>query len=361
MVISRTWIPEADSQRKLLISMADITDGFRWVGVELRHLVALKTVADEGSVAAAARKLGYSQPAVSQQLATLEKLIGSRLVERRAGGREVALTEAGRRVLRHGDAMLARAQAADAELRALQAGRVGTLRLGTIPSIGARIVPQLLRRYAERVPEVDIQLVEDAWDERLLDRLEAGELELTFAFPPLRDGPFDSVELMRDPYVLLVAADSRLATTKRPLALRRLADLPLIVCSQSDAADAFCQAHGIAAQIRYRIDDNETLVGLAAAGIGAALLPRLAVDPSREDVVQVELAAKPPPRIVAIAWHRDREQTEPARTLVEVAQQLCADLGRHAPAARVTASVRLTNPPMLKKSNARWQSGLGEA
>jgi DNA-binding transcriptional LysR family regulator len=253
-------------------------------------------------------------------------LVGSRLVERHAGGREVSLTEAGQRVLRHGDAMLARAKAADAELRALQEGTIGTLRLGTIPSIGARIVPQLLRRYAERVPQVDVRLVEDAWDERLLDRLEAGELELTFGFPPLRDGPFESVELLRDPYVLLVTASSPLAQAKGPLALRRLEDLPLIVCSQSAAADAFCQAHGIAAQVRYRIDDNETLVGLAAAGLGAALLPRLAVDAGRHDVVQVELTTKPPPRIIALAWHRDREQTEPVRGLVEAAQQLCAEL-----------------------------------
>jgi molybdate transport repressor ModE-like protein len=306
--------------------MTAISDGFRWVGVELRHLVALRTVAEAGSLAAAARILGYSQPAVSQQLAALERLVGSRLVERQAGGREVTLTEAGQRVLRHGVAILARAQAADAELRALEQGTAGPLRLGTIPSIGARIVPQLLSHYAEHVPQVDVQLVEDAWDERLLDRLEAGELDLSFGFPPLRDGPFASVELLRDPYVLLVAAGSQLAKSKRPIALRRLERLPLIVCSQSAAAEAFCEAHGIAAQVRYRIDDNETLVGLAAAGIGAALLPRLAVNPSRRDVVQVELATTPPPRIIALAWHRDREQTEPERTLVGAAQQVCADL-----------------------------------
>jgi len=306
--------------------MEDISDGFRWLGVELRHLVALKTVADEGSLAAAARKLGYSQPAISQQLTTLERLVGSRLVERHAGGRTVSLTEAGRRVLRHGGVMLARARAADADLRALEEGIAGTLRLGTIPSIGARIVPQTLRRFVERVPHVDVKLIEDAWDDRLLGRLEAGELELTFGFSPLRDGPFTSVELLRDPYVLLVAARSPLARIRRPLALGRLADLSLIVCSQSDAAEAFCQAQGIAAQVRYRIDDNETLVGLAAADMGAALVPRLAVDPVRRDVVQVELATKPPPRIIALAWHRDREQTQPARALIEAAQHVCSGL-----------------------------------
>jgi molybdate transport repressor ModE-like protein len=312
----------------LLFRMANRSESFRWVGVELRHLLALKTVADEGSLAAAARSLGYSQPAVSQQIASLEKLVGSRLVERRAGGREIELTEAGRRTLRHGRALLARAQAADAELRALQDGTQGTLRLGTNPSVGARIVPQLLRHLAEQLPQIEIELVEDPNDERLLARLEAGELELTFAFPPLRDGPFDSVELLRDPYILLVAAGSPLATTKRQLSVRRLADLPLIVCSQSDAADAFCRAQGIDAQIRHRIDDNETLVGLAAVGVGVALLPRLAVDPNRRDVVAVELAVKPPPRIISIAWHRDREQPVLARTVIDHAQQICAELSQ---------------------------------
>jgi DNA-binding transcriptional LysR family regulator len=222
--------------------------------------------------------------------------------------------------------MLARAQAADAELRALQEGTTGTLRLGTIPSIGARIVPELLRRFGERAPDVGIEIVEDAWDNRLLDRLEAGELELTFGFAPLRDGPFDSTELLRDPYVLLVAQNSPLAAAKRPLPMRRLERLPLIVCSQSDAADAFCQAQGVAAQILHRLDDNETIVGLAAAGVGAALLPRLAVDPRRSDVVRVELAIKPPPRIITLAWHRDREQAAMTRELVKVAQQVCSEL-----------------------------------
>jgi DNA-binding transcriptional LysR family regulator len=306
--------------------MKDISDAFRWSGVELRHLIALKTVVQEGSLARAAGRLGYSQPAISQQLAALEKIVGTQLVERGVGRREVALTEAGRRVLRHGDAILARAGAADAELRGLEEGTVGTVRLGTIPSIGARIVPTLIRRFADRVPDVEVHLVEDPWDSRLLDRLEAGELELCFGFAPLRDGPFDSLELLRDPYVVLVAADSALAKAKKPLRLTQLKDLPLIVCSQSEAADAFCRAHGIAAQIRYRIDDNETLVGLAAAGMGAALLPRLAVDPTRRDVVQVELATKPPPRIIVVAWHRDRAQSESVRALIEVAGEACAEL-----------------------------------
>jgi molybdate transport repressor ModE-like protein len=306
--------------------MEDISDGFRWSGVELRHLLTLKAVAKERSLAGAARKLGYSQPAVSQQLGALEKLVGSRLVDRRVGAREVALTEAGRRVLNHGEAILARAQAADADLRGLAAGSLGAIRLGTTQSIGARIVPLLMRRSTELLPDVGIELVEDAWDSHLLDGLEAGEVDVTFTFAPLRDGPFASMELLHDPYVLLVACDSPLADQRRALSLRRLAEMPLIVCSQSTAADAFCEAHGIAAQVRYRIDDNETLVGLAAAGMGAALIPRLAVDPARTDVTIVDLEITPPPRIVLLAWHADRRMSAPVQTLIDAAREICAEL-----------------------------------
>ena len=278
-------------------------------------------------MAAAARRLGYSQPGVSQQLAALERLLESRLVERRPGAREATLTEAGRLVLRHGAAMLARAQAADADLRELQSGSGGTLRLGVFPSVGARVVPPLLQRLAENWPQVDLRLVEDASDRRLLEQVEAAELDLAFAMLPLGDGPFAAVEVLHDPYVVLLAADSPVAKRKRALGPRELGELPLIGFRHSQAyPEAFLRAHGIDARIRFRIDDNETLVGLVAAGIGAALVPRLTVDPAREDVVQLEIAAKLPPRLIAIAWHRDRERAQAGADLVELARALCADV-----------------------------------
>jgi molybdate transport repressor ModE-like protein len=303
------------------------SNGLRWLGVELRHLLALQTVAEEGSLAAAARKLGYSQPAIGQQISSLEQIVGSRLVERRTGGRAVKLTEAGERVLAHGAAMLARAQAAEAELRALRDGAAGTVRLGTTQSVGARVVPDLLRRLDNVGAGITLELAEAATDEPLLAQLESGELELTFAFAPLRPGPFATLELLRDPYVLLVAKTSPLAERRRPLGLRGLARTPLLVCRQGDAAEAFCRAHGIAAKVRHRIDDNELLVSLAAAGVGAALLPQLAVDPQRSDVVAVELAVKPPSRSALLVRHQDREPTEAVRVVTETIQRIGSELG----------------------------------
>src|SRR5436190_15966512 len=101
----------------------------RWLGVELRHLAALQAVAEEGSFGRAAIRLGYTQSAVSQQIQALERVVGERLVERPGGPRPVSLTEAGELLLRHADAIVARMQAAQADLAAFSQGAAGTLRV----------------------------------------------------------------------------------------------------------------------------------------------------------------------------------------------------------------------------------------
>src|SRR5579885_1832809 len=131
-----------------------------WLGLELRHLIALKAVAGEGSFGRAARRLGYTQSAISQQIATLERIVGEKLVERPGGPRPVSLTEAGHLLLRHADSIVARLQAAQADLQALRAGEAGTLRVGTFQSVGARMLPEIMRRYTAAWPAVAVVLVE---------------------------------------------------------------------------------------------------------------------------------------------------------------------------------------------------------
>ena len=114
----------------------------RWLGLDLRHLIALKAIADEGSFGKAAEKLGYTQSAISQQIAALERIVGLRLIERPGGPRPISLTEAGQILLRHADAIQARLLAAKADMSALEAGDAGRLRVGTFQSVGAKIIPR---------------------------------------------------------------------------------------------------------------------------------------------------------------------------------------------------------------------------
>src|SRR5213080_4624492 len=109
----------------------------RWLGIELRHLIALEAVSREGSFGRAATSLGYTQSAVSQQIATLERIVGERLLERPGGPRAVSLTEAGELLLRHAEAIVARLDAARADMASLRAGETGVLRVGTYQSVGA--------------------------------------------------------------------------------------------------------------------------------------------------------------------------------------------------------------------------------
>src|SRR5437868_13585139 len=104
----------------------------RWLGIELRHLIALEAVSREGSFGRAAGRLGYTQSAVSQQIAMLERIVGERLVERPGGPRPISLTEAGELLLRHAQSIVSRLEAAHADLAALRAGEAGAPRAGTL-------------------------------------------------------------------------------------------------------------------------------------------------------------------------------------------------------------------------------------
>src|SRR5262249_41878328 len=189
----------------------------RWLGLDLRHLVALKAIADEGSFGKAAESLGYTQSAISQQIAALERIVGLRLIERPGGPRPISLTEAGQILLRHAEAIQARLLAAKADMSALEAGDAGLLRGGTFQSVGTKSIPTLLRRFGDTHPGVEVVLRESQNEAELLEMIERGELDLTFwTLPVSSAGPYETVELLSDPYVLLVPAASPLAPLPPP-------------------------------------------------------------------------------------------------------------------------------------------------
>src|ERR671927_1455443 len=165
-----------------------------FLGIELRHLAALEAVGRTRSFGAAARELGYTQSAVSQQIAQLERVVGHRLFHRPGGPRRVEPTEAGLLLLRHADAIVAQLDAARADMAALAEGAAGTLRVGIYQSVGARLLPALVRRFRAQWPLVGIRVREESSAADLLRLLEHGELDLTFAEVPMREGPFEWAE-----------------------------------------------------------------------------------------------------------------------------------------------------------------------
>ena len=304
-----------------------------WLGVEVRHLAALDAIARERSFSAAARSLGYTQSAISQQLALLERIVGVRLVERPGGPRPVSLTAAGEILLRHGRRVVDQLAAARADLAAWSAGSAGELRVGTYHSVGGQILPRVVGHLAAALPDVRVTLVESSDEGELLARVQRGELDLTFMLFPLADGPFEAIELLRDPFLLLVEDGSPLGAAGARPTLAEIEELPLIAYDRvRDVTRPETHLRG-RPRVVFRSNDDETIHGLVAAGMGAALLPRLSVDPGHPGVRAVELDIGLPPRLIGLAWHRDRDLLPAAREFVATTERVCAELAGEQPIA----------------------------
>ena len=163
--------------------------------LDVRRLKVLREVAARGSFSAAAESLSFTQSAISQHIAALEREAGAKLVER--GPRGVRLTDAGRALVGHADAVLARLEDAEQELAAIAGLHGGRLRIATFPSAGAALVPHAVKAFSERYPAVELRLAE-AETEEALPRLKAGEFDVALVFD------YDSVPHPPDPELELV-------------------------------------------------------------------------------------------------------------------------------------------------------------
>jgi DNA-binding transcriptional LysR family regulator len=298
------------------------------LGIEMRHLVAFETVVEVGSFARAAEQLGYTQSAVSLQIAALERAAGTRLLERPGGRKPVVTTDAGARMLRHAVRLSAQLQAAQADLTALAEGTARTLRVGTFQSVSIRVLPDAVRALIAERPGVEVRLHEASWDHELLDLVERGRLDMTFAAtPPV--GPFEHIELLHDPYVLLTQTGSALAERGVAPTLSEIGRMPLIAYSRSTyGMEGLLRARGIEPNVVFRTDESAAVQRLVAAGIGVALVARLSIDSRIPGVVALDASRRVPARSIGLVWHRDTTLSAPAETFVAAARARCDELTR---------------------------------
>jgi DNA-binding transcriptional LysR family regulator len=292
-------------------------------GLAMRHLVAFETVAEERSFTRAARRLGYTQSAVSHQMATLERLVGKRLIERPKGSEAATLTEAGEVMHRHARALISRVKLAYDDLDGLAEGAAGTFRFGTYQSASTSILPHVLREFARRFPRVQVHLTEAVDDLALIRDVEEGKLDATFVTLPLPEGPLTAIELLRDPFVLLVAPDSPLAGRTAPPSLAEIAQLPLIAWRSWLGVEDSMRERGYELNVIMRSDDSDTVRSLVAAGVGAAIVPRLIADPAGS-LVPLALDDVFGERILALAWHPERRRTPALDAFTELVRSVSA-------------------------------------
>jgi DNA-binding transcriptional LysR family regulator len=240
-------------------------------------------------------------------------MLDVRLVERSRGRRTVSVTQAGALLLKHAEVIVARLHAVHADFTAFAEGSAGVLRVGTFESSSARLLPPLLRQFRTRWPKVDVRLTELAKDDQLLQLIERGELDLTFAILPLPNGPFEAQVLLHDPYVLVVAADAR-PKLRRPIRIKDVQSLPLLSFPQGrsvEQVEDYLRSRGISLNVIFRSNYNGTVQGLAAVGEGAALAPLLTIEERCKDTKVLGEIEDLPPRVIALAWHKDRYRSPP--------------------------------------------------
>jgi len=273
---------------------------------DLRLLNVLREVALRGSFSAAAESLAYTQPAISQQIARLEKHVGVKLIEREPRG--VRLTPAGEVLVRHTERVMAQLAAADEELQDVAAQARGRLRIGSFATAAGTIVPRAVAAFRPLRPAIEVEI-------SLLDPHESipavrrGDLEIAIT----EEGGFET-EVDTDGLQIEHLLDDHMWVSlpvDHPLATRPTVDLIdlrdedwMFACLSGTCADSnvvlrACREAGFQPRIAYQSDDYFAIQGLVASGMGVALIPGLGLASTRDDVAVRPVKGRPPHRRVA--------------------------------------------------------------
>jgi DNA-binding transcriptional LysR family regulator len=302
--------------------------------LDVKRMRILKEVADRGSFSAAAEALSYTQSAVSQQIAALEREARTQLVTR--GSRGIRLTEAGEALVRHADAILTRLADAEAELEALAGLRGGRLRLAAFPTVGATLMPLAIANFRQRHPEVELT-VKQLEPEDSLPMLKMGELDIALTIEPNATSDaegLDSTFLLDDPMFAALPVDHPLANKSRV----RLKDLKTEAwisttdaCSCGSLVRDHCIRMGFEPRVTFESDDYLAIQGLVAAGVGVALIPTLALTTVRDDIVIRDLGSEAPVRQIAAATLPGAQRSPAARAMLDVLGEVATEYAKPAP------------------------------
>jgi len=282
--------------------------------IDVRRLRVLREVAATGSVSGAARALGYTPSAVSQQLVALERETGAVLVERR--GRGIELTATARRLLKHAQVIFAELERAEATLAASAAGAGGVVRLAAPATALRRLAPAAVLELRRRAPEVQLE-IGDAEPKQALGALADRRLDVVVAhqydlLAPWRTEGLHRRALLADPLVLIGAP-----VQQEPVALGALADAGWLLPSEDSSCGQMvrraCEAAGFRPRPVAVSGDLGALAAMARGGLGVALVPRLALAPDDEPD-----ATMPSPPHVRRLFAAVRDGTEHAPAVAAV-------------------------------------------
>ncbi|KAK1185004.1 LysR family transcriptional regulator [Streptomyces sp. NBS 14/10] len=264
--------------------------------IDLRRLHMLRVVHQQGTVTAAAEALHLTPSAVSHHMRELARQLKVPLLEPQ--GRRVRLTPAGHLLIDHADALLARWEAAQAELESYRVGMAGPLRMAGFPTAISGLIAPAAGRLRHSHPDLLVQVRECDTVESM-DLLVAGKVDLavvepTEGGPPLDDPRFEQSPLLEEPHIMLVPADHPLARAKS-VRLEDAAAEDWVVadpdsCDHAQRVRMLCAAAGFSPRIVHAAIQWAAIWPLVGNGLGVSLVPRLAEGAAGQAVVRVPVS-----------------------------------------------------------------------
>jgi DNA-binding transcriptional LysR family regulator len=289
--------------------------------LDVHRLRLLRELSRHGTIAETARMCSLTPSAVSQQLSALEREVGTPLFFR--DGRRLMFTEAARVLVEHAERVLAELEEARAHVAELTSTVGGTLRLGAFPTAARALVPAALARCGEAHPDLRVRLSEHE-TEGAIKALKSGHLDVALIYeynllPRVREPGIEIDVLLREPLLVAVPAGAR--THAGPVTLSELAERPWITAGGDDALHAMferaCGLAGFAPRVEYMSNDYTVVFALVRAGLGVALVPRLAVESPTggcrlRDIADLRLS-----RTVAIAIRSGSRRSPPVSAVLK--------------------------------------------
>ena len=291
--------------------------------MELHQIRYFLAVAETGTFTRAAKKCFVSQPSLSQQLIKLEHELGQPLFDRL--GRRAELTEGGQRFLDRARGILFEVE--DAVRAVRDDGRSGRVRLGVLPSIGPYLLPEVLKRARAVLPDLSVTIHED-FRTHLIEQISAGRLDLFLGSLPPEKPELEVEHLFFEDLMVALSADHPLASAHR-VRPQDLEDQKLILLGEASSlglqTTRFFGAHRISLKIAAQCAQVQSVKALVAAGVGIAIIPRMAIDGTESNMAFRSIEGLLPRREIVIVRHRQRFRGGGEMAFLKMLRDLCAE------------------------------------
>ena len=288
--------------------------------IKISQLRALVAVANHNNFSTAALELNVSQSGISHAIASLEEELGVQLLHRGRYGAH--LTPVGEKIVQHTETIFNTLSEIVLEAQRAKGLHGGSVRIATFRSLATHVLPEILVKFRFQFPEIKVIIVEFEEIAEIQQALRQGDADIGLSH--LLESPeFDTFELLRDEYIVLLPPNTIIAEESEKLTWDQLANFPLIIsktqsCSQH--LNPYLNKAKVPLEIAYTIRGDSTILSLVKQGLGAAILPRLAAEPIPESIQACALPTQIE-RVIQVATLKDAMHTPAVFAFLETLQR----------------------------------------